>query len=86
MLTIEVTGELENALKAHAAIQGTTAEGVARRVLANALIPAEDTPATAMSGPDKARAFLQWASSHRTSAPPLSIETMSRASMYPDRW
>jgi hypothetical protein len=41
--------------------------------------------ATWTSGEEKARAFVQWAKSHRDT-PPLSDEAISRASMYPDRW
>jgi hypothetical protein len=41
--------------------------------------------ATGTSGEEKARAFVQWAKSHRDT-PPLSDEAVSRASMYPDRW
>ena len=37
------------------------------------------------TGEEKARAFAQWASSHRDT-PPLSDEAISRAAMYPDRW
>jgi hypothetical protein len=90
-LTIEVSGELEAALKAQAREQGLTADRVARRVLADALTPGvegeEDglSAATGTSGEEKARAFVQWAKSHRDT-PPLSDEAISRASMYPDRW
>lgn len=38
-LTIEVTGELEAALKTQAQQQGVSADGIARRVLAEALTP-----------------------------------------------
>ena len=39
-LTIEVSGELEAVLNAQAGAQGLTADGVARRVLTEALTPA----------------------------------------------
>jgi hypothetical protein len=88
-LTIEVFGELEAALKAQAREQGLTADRVARRVLAQALTPAADreegAASAGMTGEEKARAFAQWAKSHRDT-PPLSDEAVSRASMYPDRW
>ncbi len=90
-LTIEVSGELEAVLKAQAQEQGLTADRVARRVLARALTPGVGreenglSAATATSGKEKARAFVQWARSHRDT-PPLSDEAISRASMYPDRW
>ena len=90
MLTIEVSGELEAALKAHAREQGLTADRLVRRVLARALTPGlereEEAPsvATATSGEEKARAFVDWAKSHRDT-PPLSDDAISRAGMYPDR-
>ena len=90
-LTIEVSGELEAALKAQANEHGLTAERVARRVLEQALTPGADREESAFSdtsgttGEEKARAFVQWAKSHRDT-PPLSDEAVSRASMYPDRW
>ena len=37
------------------------------------------------SGEEKARAFVQWAKSHRDT-PPLSDDAIRRAGMYPDRW
>ena len=79
-LTIEVSGE-----------QGLTADRVARRVLAQALTPGiereERSPSAAAvtSGEENARAFVDWAKSHRDT-PPLSDEAVSRAGMYPDRW
>jgi hypothetical protein len=90
-LTIEVSGELEAALKAQAREQGLTADGVARRVLAQALTPGVEreersfSATTGTSGEEKACAFVHWAKSHRDT-PPLSDEAVSRASMYPDRW
>ncbi len=38
-MNIEVTGELETAIKTHAARQGMSADGAARRVLADVLLP-----------------------------------------------
>jgi len=89
-LTIEVSGELEAALKAQADQQGLSADRVARQVLAAALTPGiglaeSDSSAAGASGEEKARAFVQWARSHRDT-PLLSDEAVSRASMYPDRW
>ena len=90
-LTIEVSGELEAALKAHASEQGLTADGVARRVLAQVPTPGADREEGVFSvtrgttGEERARAFVQWATSHRDT-PPLSDEGVSRESLYPDRW
>jgi hypothetical protein len=89
-LNIEISGELEAALRAQASEQGLSADRVARRVLAQVLTPGADreegaSPAgSGTSGEEKARAFAQWAKSHRHT-PPLSDEAVSRASMYPDR-
>lgn len=45
-MNIEVTGELENAIKTHAARQGMSADSVARRVLADVLMPPPKQPST----------------------------------------
>ncbi len=45
IMNIEVTGELENAIKTHAAQQGMSANSVARRVLADVLLPPPRTGA-----------------------------------------
>lgn len=86
-LTIEVSGELEAALRAQAHEQGLTADWVARRVLADALTPGVERADDRLGagGEKRARAFVQWAKGHRDT-PPLSDEAISRASMYPDRW
>ena len=90
-LNIEVSGELEAALKAQAREHGLSVDRVARRVLANVLTPgAEDeedgiSHGTETPGEAKARAFVEWAKSHRDT-PPLSDEAISRANLYPDRW
>ena len=41
-------------------------------------------PVPPKSGEEKARAFVQWAKSHRDT-PPLSDDAISRASLNPDR-
>jgi hypothetical protein len=82
---------LEAALNAQAREHGLTADTVARRLLERALTPGAEreeyvpSNATGTSGREKARAFAQWASSHRHT-PPLSDEAISRANLYPDRW
>ena len=88
MLTIEVSGELEAALKAQARERGLTADGVARRVLADALTPRNESNlpvGSGTTGEEKARAFVEWAKGHRA-IPLLSDEAVSRASLNPDRW
>ena len=89
-LNIELDGKLEAALKAQATKQGVTAEKVVRRVLAQALTPEEreegaSAAASWTTGEEKARAFVQWAQSHRIT-PPLSDEAISQSSLNPDRW
>ncbi len=81
-MNIEVTGELETAIKTHAARQGMSADGAARRVLADVLLPQSANGYE--TGEQKAQFFLEWAKSHRDT-PPLSDEAISRANLYPDR-
>ena len=50
----------------------------------DALEQATAAPPPRTTGEEKARAFVQWAKSHRYT-PPLSDEAISRASLYPDR-
>ncbi len=89
-LNIEVSGPLEAALTTQAHEQGLTADRLARRVLAQVLTPGaegEEAGSVApprMTGEEKARAFVEWARSHRDT-PPLSDEAISRANLYPDR-
>ena len=83
-LNIDISGELAAALQARAQQQGLPAERIARRLLAEALTPAVKDEAEE-SGEEMAKAFVEWARSHRDT-PPLSDEADSRAGMYPDRW
>ena len=83
-LNIDISGELAAALQARAQQQGLPAERIARRLLAEALTPAVKDEADE-SGEEMAKAFVEWARSHRDT-PPLSDEAVSRAGMYPDRW
>ena len=83
-LNIDISGELAAASQARAQQQGLPAERIARRLLAEALTPAVKDEAEE-SGEEMAKAFVEWARSHRDT-PPLSDEAVSRAGMYPDRW
>ena len=83
-LNIDISGELAAALQARAQQPGLPAERIARRLLAEALTPAVKDEAEE-SGEEMAKAFVEWARSHRDT-PPLSDEAVSRAGMYPDRW
>lgn len=92
-MNIEIPESLAAALRAKAVAEGVSASIYARQVLERDLsnqteqmqaLPKTD-PALGRSGEEKARAFVQWAKSHRYT-PPLSDEAISRASMYPDRW
>ena len=85
-----VSGPLKSARKARANEQGLTSDQVARRILAQVLTPGVEGEGGSMTSPGMAgeataRAFVQWAESHRET-PPLSDEAISRASLYPDRW
>ena len=92
-MNIEIPENLAAALNAKALAEGVSASSYARQVLERDLSnqteqkqaqPKTD-PAVWKSGEEKARAFVQWAKSHRYT-PPLSDEAISRAIMYPDRW
>ena len=87
-LTIEVSGELEVALLERANRVGLTTDRVARNVLSDALTPGlhqeNSLSPTVTDGAEKAKAFVEWAKSHRYT-PPLSDEAISRDNMYPDR-
>lgn len=92
-MNIEIPENLIDALLAKAMAEGVTASMYARQVLERDLSGQLDQKRTrsktepfgGMSGEEKARAFVQWAKSHRH-RPSLSDEAISRTSMYPDRW
>ena len=84
-LTIEVSGEMEELLKARAEEEGIPADQAASRLLAKALTPGMDQfhrPARLKTPEERAQAWLEWAESHRHT-PPLSDEAISRDTMYP---
>ena len=85
-MNIEIPENLVDALLAKSMVEGVTASMYARQILERDLSGELDQKQTipGMSGEEKARAFVQWAKSHRHT-PSLSDEAISRASMYPDR-
>jgi hypothetical protein len=90
-LTIELSDEKAEVLRAHAAAQGLTVERwVERWVEQIAEQHAGAQPASIAhlqkTNPEEwARRFHEWAESHDRTTPPLSDEAISRESIYPDR-
>jgi hypothetical protein len=86
-LMIEIGPEQEAFLLQEAARQGVDASEYVRRLIERAAastnqearIVATSTP------PERARAFRQWAESHRTDGPLLSDQAISRESIYGER-
>lgn len=78
MTIIELPDEQAAALRAKAAAQGMSLEDWFQ-----ALVSDPQDRVTLTPGEERARAFEQWASSHR-STPPLSDEAVSRASLIRD--
>jgi hypothetical protein len=90
-LTIELSDEKAEALKAQAAARGLTVERwVEQWVEEIAEQDAETHPASIAhlqkTDPKEwGRQFHEWAESHDRTTPPLSDEAISRESIYPDR-
>ena len=81
-VTLSLNPEVEKVLLIRAQACGVSLDGYLQELVEKdvGLVSAEGN-----CGEEKARAFVQWAKSHRDT-PPLSDESISRASMYPDRW
>jgi len=81
-VTLSLTPEIEESLLAQAERQGISLEDLLRQVVAReaATLQPRNLPAA-----EKARAFIQWANSHRHTQP-LSDDAIERSGMYPDRW
>lgn len=83
--TIEVDQMTAVILKAKAEAKGITiADWLRTMVETETLVPPTNFFETA-SPEDRAKAVEQWASQHRSTAPPLSDEAISRATIYADR-
>ena len=82
-VTLSLNPEVEKGLMARAQARGVSLDDYLQELVEKDIGFAAG--ATETKGEEKARAFVQWAKSHRDT-PPLSDEAISRASMYPDRW
>lgn len=87
--TIEVdtnTAQILQALKAKAATNGTTLDSILRPLAESESPPNEDRPLYETATPSElAKAFVEWAESHDHGIPALSLEAVSRESMYEDK-
>jgi hypothetical protein len=81
-VTLSLNPEVEKGLIVRARARGVSLDDYLQELVEKDIGLAA---ATGTSGEEKARAFVQWAKSHRDT-PPLSDEAVNRASMYPDRW
>jgi hypothetical protein len=87
-LTIELSDEKAEALKAQAEAQGLTVENWIKQI-AEQYVPRYPSIAhLQVTDPEEwGRQFHEWAESHsRRSTPLLSDEAISRESIYPDRF
>ena len=88
-VTIEVSGEMEEVLKARAQEEGIPADQAASKLLAGALTTVMyemRQPARLKTPEERVQALREWAEMPRRETPLLSDEAISRESMYPDRW
>ena len=88
MTTIEVdhnTATILEALKAKAEAQGMTLEELLRVITADTNGTQEKPFFETATPEERAHAVEEWASRHRSSAPPLSDEAISRESIYGER-
>lgn len=88
MTTIEVdqnTAAILQALKAKAEAQGITLDSLLRLITEGANGTPERPFFETATPEERARAAEEWANRHRSSAPPLSDEAISRESIYRER-
>jgi hypothetical protein len=84
-VTIELSEEQANALKAQAEGQGLTVERWLEQLAAQ-LAPTSSFAHLQKTDPEEwARRFHQWAESHDRTTPLLSEDAISRENIYPDR-
>ena len=84
-ISIELSKEQAEALKAQAAAQGLSV-GDWLQALAAQHVPPRYIAHLQKTDPEEwAREFQAWAESHDSNTPILSDKAMSRASIYPDR-
>jgi hypothetical protein len=82
-VTLNLNPEVEKGLMTLAKERGVSLSDYLQEIAAReaARLPAKERS----TGEERAKAFLEWAESF-PDTPSLSDETISRASMYPDRW
>ena len=85
-VTIELSEEQAEALKAQAKARGLSVETWLQLLATQHTPPANSIAHLQRTDPKEwARQFRTWARSHRTDTPLLSDEAVSRESIYPDR-
>lgn len=90
MVTVEVdqnTALTLERLKEKAALQGVTVDSLIRPLVENGSNGSkEEKPFYETATPEEwAKAFLEWANSHSYDTPGLTLEDVSRESIYEDR-
>ena len=75
------------ALQVKAQLQGVTLSSLLSLLVDNGnSLPDEEKPFYETASPEEwSKAYLEWANSHDPKTPPLSLEAMSRESIYEDR-
>ena len=81
-MTIELPPEIEAGLQAEAKARGVSVDAVLRDLLSPYAQPVSER--APMNPEQRARAFREWAESHRPT-PALSSEAISRESIYGER-
>ncbi len=78
--------QLLQALQGQARTLGITLGSLLRPLVENGNVPVTEKPFYETATAEEwSKAFLAWADSHDPNIPPLSLEAMSRASIYEDR-
>lgn len=89
LVTIEVdqnTALALERLKEKAFAQGVTVDALIRPLVENGSSLKEEKPFYETATPEEwAKAFLEWANSHSYDTPGLTLEDVSRESIYEDR-
>lgn len=90
MVTVEVdqnTALALQRLKEKAFAQGVTVDSLINPLFENGSSLKEERPLYETASPQElAQAYLDWVNSHDRKAPGLTLEDVSRESIYEDRW
>jgi hypothetical protein len=87
-LIVEVPSDVEEKFRQVAARRGLTPIELAKTLVEREALAGADTIETDRAGmtpEERATAFLEWASGHRTDIPVVPMEAMSRDNLYEDR-